>query len=103
MQYGGAAEGDCTMLDVLVPVARVLRAGKSCSALPVGCTGQVTHDASLGPVIAGERSAASAVAQAVMKAASDGLQRTAQLQARAGRASYVAVASRKGYPDAGSL
>ncbi|OSM42082.1 DAK2 domain-containing protein, partial [Nesterenkonia sp. PF2B19] len=70
--HGGAAEGDRTMLDALIPAQRALAEGDGV-----------------------------VVPAAVAQAAAAGAEATATLTARAGRAAYVPDSATQGSPDAG--
>lgn len=71
--HGGAAEGDRTMLDALIPAQRALAEGDGV-----------------------------VVPAAVAQAAAAGAEATATLTARAGRAAYVPDSATQGSPDAGA-
>lgn len=76
-RYGKAQEGDCTMLDVLHPVLRVL---------------QLNQQADMTTLTA------------LLSAAADtGVMKTATLKPRAGRASYIRTETTDGSPDPGAV
>ena len=77
-RYGNARPGYRTMLDALVPAHQAMTS--------------IMHDTH-----------ASALASAVAAAAAAGAQATADMRARAGRASYVPFERMKGHPDPGAL
>jgi len=78
MKYAGSAENDRTMLDVLLPVAKVLKSAPSTTTLNV-------------------------LASTIISEARQGVERTKTMEARAGRASYIAAKSLQGFADAGAF
>eukprot|EP00116_Pleurobrachia_bachei_P014221 sb/3474483/ len=76
-QYGGAVEGDCTMLDVLYPLLRTLQVhqGEETSALATMC----------------------------IQAVETGVLKTKALKPRAGRAAYICTVETEGLSDPGGM
>ena len=80
MTYGGAKQGDRTMVDALLPAVEAMK-----DAIERG------------------ESSSSAIASAVATRAMEGAQATSNMIARAGRSSYIPESTLKGNPDPGAM